>query len=98
MSSNEMPTCASWRKGGSGETGQPSAGREGSGVFGGCLPCLGGSWLSVLWSPLALASLECSTSFEPVLGPSQASLPLSFLTLATTLEQNSLVDRHHSSF
>jgi hypothetical protein len=50
MSSNEMPTCASWRKGGSGETGQPSDRRKGFGVLGCWWLGLGDSWCYLLVS------------------------------------------------
>lgn len=85
MSSHGMPACANWRKGGSGETGQPPARRKGSRVLGGCLFGLRGSWLYPL----------VSTDFGQLSASPKASLSLGFPTLATNLGQDTLVDRCH---
>lgn len=49
---------------------------------------------ATFWSPLTFASSELITSLKPVTGPSLASLSLGFSTLATTLGQDTLVDKY----
>lgn len=64
MSSNEMPACGSWRRDGSGESGQPPVRRKGFRVLGGCMLGLGGSWLYLLIFTDLGQLRTCTRSFK----------------------------------